>query len=58
MNRGTRTYQERVKMYDLVHLISMLEKHSLKVKEIFANFDGEPYHPDGERVIIKGCVQK
>lgn len=56
--QGTRTYQERVKMYDLDHLISMLEKHSLKVKEIFANFDGEPYHPDGERVIIKGCVQK
>ncbi len=56
--QGTRTYQERVKMYDLKQLIDMLEKHSLKAEEIFANFDGDPYHPDGERVIIKGCVQK
>lgn len=56
--QGKRTYQERVKMYDLDHLLLMLEKYSLKAKEIFADFDGTPYHPDGERVIIMGCVQK
>ncbi|MBA4602764.1 class I SAM-dependent methyltransferase [Thermoactinomyces mirandus] len=56
--QGKRIYQERVKMYDLNHLIRMLETYSLQAKEIYANFAGEPYHPDGERVIIMGCVKK
>lgn len=56
--RGKRTYQERVKMYDYEQLISMLEKYSLKHKQVYSDFDGEPYSPEGKRMIVTGCVKK
>ncbi|MGA9175411.1 MAG: class I SAM-dependent methyltransferase [Thermoactinomyces sp.] len=56
--KGTRRYQERVKMYDCEQLEHMLGKVGLKVEKRYGSFAEEPVQPSSNRMILIGCVNK
>ncbi|MGX9706304.1 methyltransferase domain-containing protein [Laceyella tengchongensis] len=56
--RGTREYEERVKMIEYSRLRQWMEQAGLHVQKAYGNFAGDPYAKDSERMILVGCVDK
>jgi SAM-dependent methyltransferase len=53
-NRGSRQYEERVKMYAREQMERMMQRVGLSVEQVWGDFEGNPHTEHSQRMIIAG----
>ncbi|GEN35571.1 class I SAM-dependent methyltransferase [Aneurinibacillus danicus] len=57
-NETTRQFWERVRLYSRQEMESMLTKAGIEVRDVYGDYDFQPYSKDGKRMLIYGrCVK-
>lgn len=57
-DRGSRQYEERVKMYARDQMEQMMRRAGLTVQRVWGDFEGNPHTEHSQRMIIAGCRAK
>ena len=53
-HRGSRRYEERVKMYSRDQMEEMMQRAGLSVQQVWGDFEGNPHSEHSRRMIIAG----
>ncbi|MCS1351783.1 class I SAM-dependent methyltransferase [Mechercharimyces sp. CAU 1602] len=56
-NEGTRTYQERVKMYTRDEMVQMMGQAGLAIDAVYGDYEGKMYKEESARMIFVGTAR-